>query len=182
MCTSRIIVGLWVLVLFVSACFGGGGTVASDSTADAVDSTQVAGGSCGLDLPQAASAEESLRALLSAEGELLVAQDIDPLMQLWAETSRIIDAKNTRTSDNDDQVWDGKDAIRHRYVRTVFPGAPASAQPADLEIIVRDDQAEVLATTQIGSEVSPQGDRWTMVHIDGCWYLESLTYNLEPPP
>ena len=36
-----------------------------------------------------------------------------------------------------------------------------------------------LATTQIGGEVSPAGDRWTVVRQGSCWLVENLTYNLE---
>jgi len=38
----------------------------------------------------------------------------------------------------------------------------------------------VVATTHIGSEVSPAGDRWELARVDGCWMIRSLTYNLEP--
>jgi hypothetical protein len=120
--------------------------------------------------------------VLAAEGELVVRQEIGALMALWAEESQIADAKYTADDTGDDQSWNGKDAIRNRYVRIVFPGAPASAQPADLEIALDGDQATVRATTQIGAEVSPAGDRWVLVKEDGCWTIQSLTYNLEAAP
>jgi hypothetical protein len=123
-----------------------------------------------------------VRALLAAEGEFVVAQNIDSLMQLWVENGRVVDAKNTPASSDDDQVWDGKDAIRHRYVRTVFPGAPAVVDHGDETITIDGDQAQVESTTTIGSEVAPAGDRWEMVRQGNCWYLASLTYNLEPAP
>jgi hypothetical protein len=126
--------------------------------------------------------EDAIRALLAAEGEFVVAQNIDALMQLWAEDSRIADAKNTPDNGDDDQVWEGKDAIRHRYVRTVFPGAPAVVDHGDERITIDGDQAQVESTTTIGSEVAPAGDRWEMVRQNNCWYLASLTYNLEPAP
>jgi len=141
-----------------------------------------AAGSCALGLDAATPAEEAIRAVLLAEGELVVQQDIDALMQLWSEDSRVVDAKNTPDDEADDQYWDGKDAIRHRYVRTVFPGAPDQVQPSDLVISLDGEQAVVLATTHIGSEISPDGDRWELVRIDGCWLLRSLTYNLEARP
>lgn len=148
----------------------------------AAPSPAPAGGSCQLELDPAAGDEESIRALLAAEGELVVAQDITRLMALWAEESQVVDAKNTPDDEADDQRWDGKDAIRHRYVRTVFPGAPATVQPADLEISLDGNRASVRATTQIGAEVSPAGDRWDLVKQEGCWYIAGLTYNLEPSP
>jgi ketosteroid isomerase-like protein len=139
-------------------------------------------GSCTLDLPAGASETDAIRAVLRAEGELVVAQEIDRLMALWAEGSRVVDAKNTPADESDDQLWLDKDAVRHRYVRTVFPGAPAAATPADLQIEIAGDWAIVTATTQIGSEVSPAGDRWELAQWGGCWAIARLVYNLEPAP
>lgn len=140
-------------------------------------------GSCSLDLAPDATDAEAIQAVLNAEGELMVAQDIDRLMALWTPDSQVVDAKNTADAPDDDQRWNGQDAVRHRYVRTVFPGAPAAAQPADLDI--RFDQSDdlpraiVRGTTTIDAEVAPAGDRWELVKLDGCWLIERLTYNLE---
>lgn len=145
-----------------------------------VDATPVPPGSCGLDAgDEAASAEDAIRSVLQAEGELVVAQNIDALMALWDADGTIADAKNTPDDESDDQLWTGRDAIRHRYVRVVFPGAPGEAQPADLQTELLEGSAVVTATTQIGSEISPLGDRWELIQRDGCWLLSSLTYNLE---
>lgn len=141
---------------------------------------QVQTGSCTLSLPPDAGDEEAIRALLAAEGELVVKQEIGPLMELWADGSFVSDAKNTPANPDDDQYWLDKDAIRHRYVRTVFPGAPHQATPADLVIAIDAGRAVVTATTRIGDEVSPGGDRWVLVQRGRCWLIESLTYNLEP--
>jgi hypothetical protein len=138
------------------------------------------GGSCTL--PEAGDDESALRALLAAEGEFVVTQNIDALMRLWAEDARIADAKNTPDNADDDQVWDGKDAIRNRYVRIVFPGAPTAIDHGDETITIDGDKAQVESTTTIGSEVAPAGDLWEMVRRDNCWYLGSLTYNREPAP
>ena len=102
-------------------------------------------GSCSLGLAAGGSDEDAIRAVLAAEGELVVAQDIEPLMQLWAEEGVVADAGNTPERTDDDQRWIAKDAIRHRYVRTVFPGAPSAAQPADLDIAIDGDAATVRA-------------------------------------
>jgi hypothetical protein len=122
--------------------------------------------------------------VLRAEGELVVKQDIDHLMGLWAAGATITDAKHTPQS-GDDQFWIDRDAIRHRYVRTVFPGAPSSVTPANLLIAVDGDRATVTSTTQIGgrsgAELAAAGDRWTLVRQGDCWAIENLTYNLEPP-
>ncbi|MEZ4656600.1 MAG: hypothetical protein R2911_03440 [Caldilineaceae bacterium] len=136
-------------------------------------------GSCGLALAANAAPAEAIGATLAAEGEFVVQQNIDALMALWDADGQIIDAKNTPDDANDDQTWNGRDAIRNRYVRVVFPGAPAAVQPADLDIVMDGSTAVVTATTQIGSEISPGGDRWQLVDQDGCWLISSLTYNLE---
>ena len=155
------------------------GMTACAAAQDPPTPTPPPAGSCALGLAADIGDEEAIRALLQAEGEQVVAQEIELLMALWAEESFIADAKNTPDSPDDDQRWIDKDAIRHRYVRTVFPGAPAAIQPADLETVLDGERAVVRATTQVGSEVAPAGDRWTLIKRNGCWYLESLTYNLE---
>lgn len=136
-------------------------------------------GSCSLGLASTVSDEEAIRSVIAAEGELVVQQKIDALMALWSEGAKIVNAKNTPDTVDDDQAWLDKDAIRHRYVRTVFPGAPAQASPKDLQIQLIDNRAIVTATTQIGTEVSPAGDRWELIKRTNCWEIQSLTYNLE---
>jgi len=137
------------------------------------------GGSCDLGLAPQTSDEVAIRAIIAAEGELVVTQQIDALMALWSDSAYVANAKNTPDRADDDQFWREKDAIRHRYVRTVFPGAPAAAAPADLQIEIDGSRAEVVATTHIGSEIAPAGDRWVLTKNGNCWFLESLTYNLE---
>ena len=137
-------------------------------------------GSCTLDLPADVSDADAIRAVLRAEGDLMVAQDIDALMALWGDASFVADAKNTPDNPDDDQQWLDKDAIRHRYVRTVFPGNPAAAAPADLQIEIAETHAVVRSTTNIGDEIAPAGDRWELDKQGPCWEIRSLTYNLEP--
>lgn len=137
-------------------------------------------GSCTLELEAGADDDAQIRAVLRAEGDLMVSQQIEPLMALWAEEGRVVNAKNTPLDESDDQLWAGNDALRHRYVRTVFPGAPTAAAPADMEIALAGNSAVVTATTHIGSEVSPAGDRWRLQKVAGCWVIERLVYNLEP--
>ncbi len=140
-------------------------------------------GSCSLTLAPQASDDDAIHALLRSEGELVVTQEIDGLMRLWLEDGFVADAKNTPATNADDQFWRGSDAVRHRYVRVVFPGAPSAVIPADLDIRIDGEHAEVLATTsignEIGNEIAKAGDRWTFVQARGCWLIESLTYNLE---
>ena len=140
---------------------------------------EIDGGSAG----GGADDEAQIRAVLRAESELMVSQQIDPLMALWADAGRVVNAKNTPADESDDQLWMGEDAVRHRYVRTVFPGAPQAAAPADMEIVIggeNGDSAVVTSTTHIGSELSQAGDRWQLQKIAGCWVIERLVYNLEP--
>ena len=138
------------------------------------------GGSCTLD--NVGDDESAILALLVAEGEMVVSQDIDALMRLWAEDGRVVDAKNTPDVADDDQIWDGRDAIRNRYVRIVFPGAPGLVDHGDETITITGDRAQVESTTTIGDEIAPAGDRWEMVRQGECWYLASLPYNLESAP
>jgi hypothetical protein len=142
----------------------------------------VTGGSCTLNLPSGTSDDDAISAVIHAEGQLVVEQNIDALMALWMDGASITNAKNTPDAADDDQYWRDTDAIRHRYVRMVFPGAPKEASPADLKITRDGEHATVVATTHIGSEVSPAGDRWTLRKQGSCWLLENLTYNLEPQP
>ena len=136
-------------------------------------------GSCSLPEMPFDADEEAIQALLAAEGRLVVAQEIDPLMDLWNDGAQIVDAKHTIDDTGDDQRWLDKDAIRHRYVRTVFPGAATTILPKDLIIAIDGQQAVITSTTQIGDELSPAGDRWVLTKQNGCWVINSLTYNLE---
>ena len=154
-------------------------TACSPSPQAGVSSAKI--GSCGLGLPDTAGDQEAITALLRAESTYMVQQDSEALMRLWAPDGRIADAKHTPADPGDDQTWEGADAIRHRYLRRVFPGNPSAAQPADLAITLDGDQATVTGTTKIGNEVSPNGDRWQVVKIAGCWVIKELVFDLEPP-
>jgi len=129
--------------------------------------------------PVPATDEDAVLQLLAAEGEGIVEQDIERLMEIWAEEGVIVDARHTPDYGGDDLTWRGEDAIRQRYVTLVFPGNPAVAAPSDAQVTLSGDTAEVSSTTHIGSEVAPGGDRWTFERRDGQWFITSLTYNLE---
>ncbi|MGQ9586577.1 MAG: YybH family protein [Anaerolineae bacterium] len=124
----------------------------------------------------------AVRALLVQEAQGVVEQDIETLMALWAEDGVITDAAHTPDDPADDLVWRGRDAIRDRYVHLVFPGGAMEAGPEDLRVEMEGDRATAWATTHIGEEVSPEGDRWTFVRRRGRWLIASLTYNLEQRP
>ncbi len=124
--------------------------------------------------------EEAIRQLLNAEAEAVVAQDIDRLMEIWAEDGEVVDARHTPDQPGDDARWQGKDAIRERYVVLVFPGAPQMVAHPIVQATITGDTAVVTTTTQIGSERAEAGDRWTFARRGGRWLITSLTYNLEP--
>ncbi len=130
--------------------------------------------------PVPATDEEAIVQLLTAEGEGVVQQDIERLMEIWAEDGAVIDARHTPDDTSDDLTWRGCDAIRQRYVTLVFPGNPTAAGATDVQLTIEGDAAEAHSTTHIGSEVAPGGDRWTFARRDGRWFITSLTYNLEP--
>ncbi len=130
--------------------------------------------------PQPASDEEAIRQLILLEGQGVVAQDIQGLMDLWAPDAVVIDAKHTPDDPSDDARWRGRDAIRERYVVLVFPGNPSVVAPADIQLTITGDTAAAISTTVIGNEIAPGGDRWEFVKRDGRWWIKSLTYNLEP--
>ncbi len=114
-CYAHLLLGL---LLLLAAC--------SSATPTPEPTTAPLAGSCSL--PATSDDESAIRALLVAEGEFVVTQAIDPLMQLWSDDARIVDAKNTPDDPNDDQVWDGKDAIRNRYVNKISGCCCASAE------------------------------------------------------
>jgi len=130
--------------------------------------------------PVPATDEEAILQLLAAEGEGVVQQDIERLMEIWAEDGVVMDARHTPDDGSDDLTWRGRDAIRQRYVTLVFPGHPSTAGAADVQLSIEGDAAEALSTTRIGSEIAPGGDRWTFARREGRWLITSLTYNLEP--
>ena len=132
------------------------------------------------DTPVPANDEEAILQLLHAQGEGVVQQDIDRLMDIWAEDGVITDANHTPNDSSDDSVWKGHDAIRERYVNLVFPSAPAEVAATDIQLTIEGDTASVISTTNIGDEVQPSGDRWTLAKKDGRWKITSLIYNLEP--
>jgi ketosteroid isomerase-like protein len=131
--------------------------------------------------PTPASAEEAVWQLVNAEAEGIVRQDIELLMSIWAEDGVITDANHTPDDPGDDLVWQGREAIRERYLILVFPSAPTTVTHPDLQIEVAGSTATARSTTTIGGEVAPAGDNWTFERTEkGSWQIAGLTYNLEP--
>ncbi len=134
----------------------------------------------GTDTPTPASDEEAIMQLLNAEGEAVVSQDIDRLMEIWDPEGVVRDANHTPDNPDDDRVWPGIAAIRERYVNEIFPSAPSSVTHPDVELTMEGDSATALTTSTIGIDHAPGGDRWTFVRRDGRWLITGLTFNLEP--
>jgi ketosteroid isomerase-like protein len=130
--------------------------------------------------PASSDDEDALKQLLNAEAEAVVAQDIDLLMQIWADDGVVADARHTPQDPKDDARWEGKDAIRERYVTLVFPAGPQTVAHPTVNVAITGDTAVLTTTTQIGTEVAPSGDRWTLARTADGWKIKSLTYNLEP--
>ena len=133
-------------------------------------------------IPSFEDDQKAILWLLAAESRGVVNKDMDLLAAIWAEDAQVIDAKHTPDDPHDDTRWQGIDAVLDRYVTLVFPGNPTQAAPADVIIDIQGDRATAISTTQINDERSPGGDRWTFVKRNGRWYIQSLTYNLEPSP
>ncbi len=123
--------------------------------------------------------KKAIAATIQAEAQGVVEQDIDKVMSLWAKGSEIRDVNHTPDDPSDDVTWSGKDAIRERYVKVVFPGNPSIVSHPEMKISIHGNKAVVTTTTRIGNEIAPAGDRWTLQKIRGKWLLTSLTYNLE---
>ena len=133
----------------------------------------------GTDTPTPASDEEAIFQLLNAEAEGVVSQDIDRLMEIWAEDGVVTDANHTPDNPGDDRVWRGIAAIRERYVNELFPSAPISVTHPDVEWTIEGNSATATTTSTIGIDHAPGGDRWTFAKRDGRWLITGLTFNLE---
>jgi hypothetical protein len=83
-----------------------------------------------------ANDEEAILQILHAQGEGVVQQDIDRLIDIWAEDGMITDANHTPDDPSDDSNWTGHDAIRERYINLVFPSAPAEAAATDIQLTI----------------------------------------------
>ncbi len=169
---KRILFGVLIVVAFVVAACG------------APEVPTVPGGvpsprPRGTDTPTPASDEEAVFQLLNAEAEGVVSQDIDRLMEIWADDGVVTDANHTPDNPADDRVWRGIAAIRERYVNEIFPSAPSSVTHPDVELTIEGNSAAAISTSTIGLDHAPGGDQWTFVKRDGRWLITGLTFNLE---
>ena len=130
--------------------------------------------------PSPSENEATIRALIAAEAKGARTRDVALLESIWAVDGVVRDANHTPDDLADDQVWQGRDAIMLRYATVIFYLTLDEAGPVDLVMDIEGDSAVVTGTTRMGSELSPQGERWTFVRCDGKWEIAGITFNLEP--
>ena len=124
--------------------------------------------------------KEAIRALVAAHREAVLQRDAQRLLELWAADGVITDANHTPANPGDDRVWAGHEALLAYYTTLVFPLYLDDIGPADVEVYLQGDTAWATATTRIGQETSPGGERWTFIREGGKWRIASITFNLEP--
>lgn len=133
-----------------------------------------------LPLSPPTSDREAILALMDAEAKAATHDDAARLLELWAADGLIRDANHTPGDPTDDHTWSGHDAILSRYFTIVFPLHLTQLRRTDVLLTVQGDTASATATTVIEREVSPGGERWAFVRVDGRWRIASITFNLEP--
>jgi hypothetical protein len=175
--TDRLILALLIIILAITNSCNAATGMPYISTSIPSDHT-IKLGSCSLNLPLN-TPEAAITALLKAESDYMIQQDINSLMRLWSSDGYIKDARHTPNNLTDDQIWQGTDAIRIRYLYHVFPGNPVYAEPTAISIMLTGNKAIITATTHINSEFSPNGDRWQLIKQDECWLIQGLDFNLE---
>jgi len=114
-----------------------------------------------------AEASDALPALIQAERQAAIQSDLALLDLLWAEDARIVDGRNTTTTD-DDYIWASRAAILDRYSVAVFPNPPPPLEEP-LDLIFEYDGTKATALNTI--------DRWTFVKAKGRWWLSELIYS-----
>lgn len=130
--------------------------------------------------PVPATPEEAIRLLINAECESVVQQDIDRLQSIWANDGVVTDANHTPENTSDDVTWKGWDAIRDRYVNTVFPSNPTFCEHPDAQVKINGDSATAVTGIKIGITNAPSSNDWTFNKSADIWKIAALTYNLDP--
>ncbi|MBC7250737.1 MAG: hypothetical protein H5T62_10685 [Anaerolineae bacterium] len=118
--------------------------------------------------------------LIAVHRTAVVADDVQGVLDIWAEDGVITDANHTPHDPTDDHVWRGLDAVLSYYTTVLFPLYLEEVGPVDTTMTVSGSQAVMTGTTKIGDELAPGGERWTFALRDGEWKITSMTFNLEP--
>jgi ketosteroid isomerase-like protein len=125
-------------------------------------------------------AAQAIAELIAAHRTTVVADDVQGVLNIWAEDGVITDANHTPDDPTDDHVWRGLDAVLSYYTTILFPLYLDEVGPVDTVLTVKGTEAVMTGTTKIGDELSPGGERWTFTLIDGEWRVTGMTFNLEP--
>jgi hypothetical protein len=129
--------------------------------------------------PPAVGAEQAIAELMDTHRQAVLTDDVQGLLDIWADDGIIIDANHTPDDPTDDHVWRGLDAVLSYYATVLFPLYLTEIGPVDTVLTVNGLEAVMTGTTMIGTEVSPGGERWTFAFRDGEWKIIGLTFNLE---
>jgi hypothetical protein len=131
-------------------------------------------------LPPSPTTAQSIAELIAAHRAAVVADDVQGVLDIWAENGVITDANHTPDDPADDHVWLGLDAVISYYTTILFPLYLNEVGPVDTVLTVKGTEAIMTGTTKIGDELSPAGERWTFALRDGEWKITGMTFNLEP--
>lgn len=156
--------GLWLLL---AAC----GAVATPTPSKALPSIASADQQWNAIFQGHSSPEEAVTALIVAERQATIDQDLGLLGQLWAADASIVDGRGTLPT-TDDYVWQGRAAILDRYRVAVFPFTlpPLSQLAVGTTITITGNEATV----------HHHGDQWQLVKVEQRWWLLTLRYQLAP--
>lgn len=130
-------------------------------------------------VPPTADASQTITHLIAVHRTAVVADDVQGVLDIWAEDGVITDANHTPFDPADDHVWRGLDAVLSYYTTVLFPLYLEEVGPVDTVVTINGSQAVMTGTTKIGDELAPGGERWTFALRDGEWKITSMTFNLE---
>jgi len=131
-------------------------------------------------LTPAPDAVQAITELIAAHRAAVVADDVQSVLDIWAEDGVITDTNHTPDDPTDDHVWRGLDAVLSYYTTVLFPLYLTEVGPVDTVLTVEGARAVMTGTTKIGDEISPGGERWTFARRDGEWRIVGMAFNLEP--
>ena len=125
-------------------------------------------------------AAQAIAELIAVHRAAVIADDVQGVLDIWAEDGMITDANHTPDDPADDHVWRGLDAVLSYYTTILFPLYLSEIGPVDTVLTVEGTEAVMMGTTKIGDELSPGGERWTFALRGGEWKITGMTFNLEP--
>jgi cellulose synthase/poly-beta-1,6-N-acetylglucosamine synthase-like glycosyltransferase len=138
----------------------------------------------------AATAEEQAGAVLVVESEAAVDGDVEKALSLWSPEGMIVDENFSPGYAGDDQVWQGRDALRERYGREFKQRRYLSNRHLNLDITIENGQAIIVNDLDavVQSDRSAKSkrlqlartDRWFLKQVDGRWEIVRLELNRTP--